>query len=225
MISRRPSLDSGVYSIAQVASYVGMSPATVRSWFLQRSDARGQGPVLSSDYGVVDGVFVVSFLDLIDTLIAAQFRSLGVSMKEVRVAHRVLAAELAQGHPFCHQDLYTDGERILRLTSDRLDDVRLSEVVTSQQLFVQIKQRLAHVSYSAISRLAESWNIADGVVIDPTVGMGRPAVQSTGTSTYVIANAYLANGQNPNLIADLYNLDPAQVMNAVRFESSLNRAA
>ena len=221
----KPQFGLGVYRIADVARYIGMHHHTVRTWFQERSDAKGLGPVLASDYGTISGTLVVSFLDLIDALIASQFRNLGVSMKEVRRAHKVLAVEIGVQHPFCHEDLYTDGQRILRITLDQSDDERLSEVVSNQLLFTQIKERLAKVGYSKSTKLAEYWDIAKGVVINPAVAMGHPVVTSTGTCTYVVANSYLANHQNAGIVADLFDLNELQVMDAVRFESSLKSAA
>ena len=59
------------------------------------------------------------------------------------------------------------------------------------------------------------------VVVDPAICLGKPIVEQTGIPTFVLASAYRANGQNADLVADWYNVNPDHVLAAVRFESSM----
>jgi uncharacterized protein (DUF433 family) len=70
-----------------------------------------------------------------------------------------------------------------------------------------------------MSKLARRWNIADGVVIDPLINMGKPTICRTGIATRIIANQYYANKENTELVSDLYGVGITDVMNAVRFEN------
>lgn len=212
-------LGQGLYILAEVSRLTGMHHSRVRSWFKQRADGSGYGPVFASDYDPAGGDYAVSFLDLIDVLIVGQFRDRHrVPMRIVRRAHTLLGEQLGTKHPFCHSDLYTDGERIFNCTASRLNEEILSDVISRQQFFIQIREKLAHIDYSEINKLACRWRIAEGVVIDPLVCMGKPTVEKTGVATHVIANQFYANRRDAALVADLYGIGERDVANAVEFE-------
>ncbi len=211
-------LDNGVYTLAEVSQLTHVHPARVRSWFIQRADGAGHGQVFEADYQPVGRDRAVSFHDLIDVLVAAQFRDRhNVPMRVVRRAHGILQEELGTKHPFCHSDLYTDGRRIFQNVA-RLGEDRLSDVISRQQFFLHIREKLDHIDYSQATRLACRWKIARGVVLDPSVNMGRPSIADTGIATFVIASQYYANAENASLVADLYGISETDVLNAVRFE-------
>ena len=212
-------IGQGVYTVAEVSRLTEMNQSRVRSWFKHRSDNTGHGPIFESDYQPVDGDYAVSFLDLIDVLVAGQFRDQhNVPMRIVRRAHSLLQEELKTEHPFCHSDLYTDGKRIFQYAATNLGAGRLSDVISHQQFFLHIKEKLSHIEYSEITRLADKWRIANGIVINPAISMGKPTIEKTGVTTFVIANQYCANMNNSALVADLFEINESDVINAVEFE-------
>lgn len=213
-------LGEGVYHLAEAARYTQLHPARVRSWFVPRSDGTRKHPVFHSDYAKVGTDRAISFLDLIDVLVAGQLRELGVSMPTVRKAYNVLKTQLKTTHPFCHQDLRTDGKRVFLVTATELDDVTLREVVSTQQYFRNVLPHLQRLSYSEADKLAQHWDIEPGVMIDPAISFGKPVVAATGTTTFVIANCVKANGGDVELVADLFDLSPTDVRNAVEFENN-----
>ena len=135
----------------------------------------------------------------------------------------LLQERLGTKHPFCHNDLYTDGKSIFILAANQLNEKILSEVVSRQQFFPHIREKLHHVDYNEMTRLAQRWRITEGVVVDPAVCMGKPTVAKTGIATYVVANQYYANHKNAGLIADLYGIGEQDVANAVAFEKWYRR--
>jgi len=141
-----------------------------------------------------------------------------VPMRIVRRAHSLLQTELETEHPFCHSDLYTDGKRIFQYAATNLGIERLSDVISHQQFFLHIKERLSHIEYSEITKLALRWKIAKGIVVDPLISMGKPTVENTGVTTFVITNQYYANKKNSALVADLYEVSENNVFNAIKFE-------
>lgn len=212
-------LGDGAYILAEVARLTEIHPARVRSWFKHRPDGAGSGPIFDSDYAPVEGDYAVSFRDLIDVLVAGQFRDrYRVPMRTVRRAYTLLKEELNTEHPFCHCDLYTDGKSIFQYAADRVGDERLTEVVSHQQFFLHIKEKLDHIEYCEITKLARRWKIAEGVVLDPKVGMGKPTIVNTGLTTFVVANQYYANSKDSALVADLYGVSERDVASAVDFE-------
>ncbi len=222
-LQHKPSLGDGVYTLPEVARYTELHPSRVRAWFKGHYDGLGKGPVFKSDYRPIDSTQAVSFLDLIDVLVAAQFRGFRVSMQRVRAAYTILQKRLETRHPFCHRDLYTDGKQIFIFAANQLGDATLTEIVTNQQFFLHVREHLMRVEYDEADRMARRWRIADGVVIDPAVSFGKPVVAPTGITTFVLANAFQANRQDAELVADLFNVGESDVRNAVEFERCYNR--
>ncbi len=218
MPAKSPTLGAGIYRMADVARYTRIHHSTVRSWFLTRN-------LLHAEYVRVNGEMSVSFHDLIDAMVASCFRSHGVTMKVVRRAYKKLESTLQTRHPFCHQGLYTDGKAIIVDVAKTIRETVLQDAISNQHLFDNIKCHLHDVSYSSRTKLAERWNISPGVVIDPAIAVGLPVVDGTGVTTYVVRNAYHANGQDRAFVAHLYGLTAKQVDNAVRFEDGLKAAA
>jgi uncharacterized protein (DUF433 family) len=221
-------LGLGVYKLAEVSRLTGMYPTRVSYWFKHRPENIVRGPIFQSDYQPIKDDYAVSFLDLIDVLVASQFRDQHkVPMRIVRSAYNVLQKELKVKHPFCHSDLYTDGKRIFSLAASKITEGEelLSDVISHQQLFLQIKEKLSHIDYGKISKIAERWRIAQGVIIDPLINRGKPTIEDTGVMTYIVANQYYANMKNAALVADLYNVNETDIINAVKFEEWYKRHA
>jgi uncharacterized protein (DUF433 family) len=217
-------LGQGIYTVAEVSRLTDLHPNRVRSWFKKRSDGSGAGPIFDSDYQPIDGDYAVSFYDLIDVLVAGAFRDqFHVPMQVIRRAHALLQKRLDTKHPFCHNDLYTDGRAIFLCAAHELKEDVLSEVVSRQQFFLHVRERLDHIDYHEITKLARRWKIAKGVVVDPLVALGKPTVENSGVTTYVIANQYEANARDGVLVADLYGVSQNDVANAVTFEKWYRR--
>ena len=210
-------LGRGMYRFSEVARYACLNQRRVRSWFVQRTDQR-LVPVFSSDFERMDGEYLVSFLDMIDAWIAGKLRTAGVSMRTVRAAHSSLKHDLGTIHPFAHSSIYTDGKRIFADAAQYVNDPTLTEVVSRQTFLPKVRESLELIDYSLESSLAERWNIAVGVTIDPAVCFGQPVVKGTGVSTYVLHQAYLANRRDSELVAELFGIAQKEVGDAVDFE-------
>jgi len=210
-------LGEGVYTLTEVARLIAAPPATVRAWFKGRPD-RQAAPLFRGEYEPRHGDYAVSFLDLIDTLVASRFRAEGVAMPVVRRSFERMKQDLGTPHPFSHELLYTDGQRVIRHATDEPTDPVMLDVISNQQHFEQMVSPLSDVNYSAKTRLAEQWRIGDGVLVNPNISFGKPVLEGTGACTYVIYHQFLANDSNASLVADLFELSESQVLQAVRFE-------
>ena len=216
-------LGQGVYSIPEAAGYTGLKAQRVHSWFKQQRQGRGRR-LFKSDYDVIGRNRAVSFYDLIDVLIAGQFRKEGVSMRVVRSAYERLQQELGTEHPFCHCDLRTDGRDIFRRTVNEVGDERFAEVISGQNFFARIiHEYLRNIEYDKETKLALRWGIATGIVIDPNVSFGKPVVKNRGTTTYVLSKCFHANDSDEEFVADLFDVTPSDVRNAVNFETEFSR--
>jgi uncharacterized protein (DUF433 family) len=215
-------LGNGVYGYREAARLTGLKPERVREWFRTRSTSVKRPPVFSSDYKAIDGGRAISFLDLIDVFIAGQLREHGVSLQTLRGVYVRLQAELNAKHPFCRSELLSDGKIVFTRGMDDKGQEELKEVLTLQKVFPQIiLPFLKRIDYGEVTELAERWHIARLVVIDPRICFGKPIVEAYSIPTTVLADAYQANGQDAERVADWFNVNAEHVLAAVEFESNM----
>lgn len=209
-------IGQGVYTLSEVARFTKLHPTTVRSWFKGRSDGKGRGRLFGSDYDPVEGDYAVSFLNLIEVYVGAFFHEEGVKTQVIRRVHDVLQGRMKTRYPFAHARLSTDGHRIFH-ESD------LSEVISMQMFLPIIESKLTRISYDVSTRLADTLHIANGVVLNPGIGFGKPVIKDAGVSTLIVAKQYRANGGNARLVAKLFNITEEGVMDAYRFKHGETR--
>ncbi len=215
-------LGHGVYTIPEAARLTGLRIGRVREWFRGRSaPSDRRKPIFHGDYEVIGGDTAISFHDLIDVFVVGQLRNHGVSLQIVHKVFGRLQKDLDSSHPFCHQQLLTDGKTVLTHGLDAEGQEEIIEVLSGQRVFADlIRPFLQKIDYDAQS-LARRWRIANNVVLDPTIQFGRPVVAGVSIATAVLAAAYQANDHDADLVADWYNVDPENVRAAVSFESKL----
>ncbi|MGE3180134.1 MAG: hypothetical protein AB7N71_00760, partial [Phycisphaerae bacterium] len=207
-------LGQGVYSIGEAAKLTEIAPGSARRWFFGRPDS-ASGSVLSPDYPRVGKEVAISFLDLIDLLVVGRFRDLEIPLQTIRRVYERLQDRLCEDHPFCHHKLFTDGKIIFIEASNSIGDVRLEEAMSGQQAFPKVlKEYLREIDYDPSTQLASRWRISSGVVLDPLRNFGKPTVEAAGISTFVLANAIVANNRNAEMVADLYGVTPGNVISA-----------
>jgi uncharacterized protein (DUF433 family) len=210
---------TGSYGIPEGARLARVQIRTASRW-ISGSGAEGRGRLLKPDLPPVGSRHALSFLDLIDLLVVGRFREVGVSLQTVRRVHARLSQSLGTSHPFGHRRLLTDGQTIFMETLDHVGDKHLEEVLSGQKAMPEVlKPYLRQIEYAEESQTAIRWNIASGVVVDPNRSFGKPIVASEGTATFVLAQAFWANGKDEDLVADLFDVSPEAVRQAIAFES------
>jgi uncharacterized protein (DUF433 family) len=218
-------IGQGVYTLSEVSQFTRVPCSTVRSWFRSVSRDQNRGPIFRSDYEAVGDDFAVSFLNLIEVRIASFFRDEGVKPGIIRRTHEILQAELHTPHPFAHEDLRTDGARLIRAKAGKKLTVKWVDAISKQLLFPQFRDGLKGIGYNQATKLADEWGIEKGVVIKPSVGFGKPVVVNTGISTNILANQYIANQKDAALVARLFKVTVESVLSAFKFESDYGRMA
>lgn len=217
-------LDKGVYGFPEAARLAQIPLSNVARWFKGRSDHPRPGPVLVSDVRPVGRDHALSFLDLIDLRVVGRFRARGISMHTIRRVYDVLDEQLQSGHPFAHAKLTVFGKTVMQQVADEKGGECLREVLTGQEAMPRVLEKfLSDVSYAEDTLLAERWDVHRGVVIDPLRNLGKPVSTEGGAGTFVLARSYFANGENEDLVADLFHISPRAVLDAVDFEESIRR--
>src|SRR5687768_457655 len=121
-------LGEGVYMLNEVARYTGVPASTLRTWFMPRSDGRGNGPIFRSDWERVGDDFAVSFVNLIEAYVASFFRDKGIKPHHIRRVHEILKDEWGIPHPFASEDLRADEDNKILILS-RAGDKGLVDVI------------------------------------------------------------------------------------------------
>ena len=215
-------LGHGVYSLPEAARLTRLKPQRVREWFQGPASGPARRPVFLSDYPPVDGDRAISFHDLIELFVAGQLRDHGVSLQTLRKVHKTLQDDLQTRHPFCRREVLTRGGQLFTLGLDEQGEEDMIEILTRQRVFPDILLPfLRRIDYDQATELARRWCIADLVVIDPTICLGKPIIEGIGIATAVLAASYDANDQNAELVADWFRVHPKHVIAAVDFERSL----
>ncbi len=235
-----PYAEIGAYGVSEAARFARVNTQTARRWI------RGYGPdkyapVLEPDLPPVGNRYALSFLDLVDLLVVGRFREQGHSLQSIRRSYAWLSKKLGTRHPFAHNRLLTDGsdiflemfaevwseESLTGGSDDHSEEHQLIEVGSGQQAIPELlRPYLRQIDYAQDTLEAKRWRIAEGVVLDPAQSFGKPTLAHVGTTTFVLASAYWANGENATLVAELFDVSSDAVHHAVAFEMEFsNRAA
>lgn len=220
-------LGIGAYGVPEAASFARVHARTATRW-ITGSGANHTGRLFKTDLPSIGRRHALSFLDLVDLLVVGRFREEGVSFQTVRRVYSRLRESLGTPHPFGHRRLFTDGRTIFMETLNHVGDEHLEEVLSGQHAMPDIlKPYLKQIEYAPDTQTAVRWNIADGIVIDPERSFGKPIVATEGTATFVLARAFWANNRDADLVADLFDVAPRAVHQAVAFEQEFatSRAA
>jgi uncharacterized protein (DUF433 family) len=118
--------------------------------------------------------------------------------------------------------LLTRGGEVFTLGLDEKGEEEMIEVLSRQRAFPDILLPfLQQIDYNEATKMARRWRIADLVVIDPTIGLGKPIIDGIGIATAILAASYEANDRNAELVADWFRVHPKHAIAAVDFERGL----
>ncbi len=233
--NRNSPLGVGIYSRADVARLLKMTPSRVTRWVRGYSywlstapaERHAQPPVVRSKLPEVDGALVLSFLDLMELrVIRVLVDDVGLSLQQIRAAAQLASKLFDTRHPFATRRVVHDTARLFgRLSEDAVIELssRRQQQLISAHVF---EPYLKEVDFNPSSSLAERWwplgkDVA--VVLDPRIAFGAPVVSGTATRTDVIAT--LAESISHDEVARAYFLELSSVRAAIRFENELRAAA
>ncbi|MGN6126896.1 MAG: DUF433 domain-containing protein [Humibacter sp.] len=221
-------LDRPIYAYSDVDRLVGLRSGTARRW-LEGYERAGRfyDPVLREQ---PTGYDIVTWGEMVEARLLAEFRSRQVPVQRLRPAVERLRKEfgrypLAQARPF----IDVEGRELVRVVQEELGidrPLRLVVVRNGQVMLAQATERFrqaVHYEGGVVTRLSPDVRTPE-VVMDPARAFGQPAVRNVRSDA--LAEDFRA-GSSREALADLYDLTPSQVDEAIRFEliASRERAA
>lgn len=215
-------LERRIYAMSDVDLYLGLPAGTARRWIdgYQRG-RQAYPPVIRSERS---GVESVTWGEFVETSLLAEYRSRGVSLQRLRPAVQQLRTEFATPYPLASAAPYLDvaGRELVRQVQDEtgVDRALHLVVVRSGQLVLAgpaqaFADRAEFTGRDrTVTGLRTETDTPD-VRIDPLRQTGQPVVRSVPTA--VLAEGFRAGSGVPEL-AELYDLESDQVIQAIRFE-------
>lgn len=223
-----------VYGMGQVDRILSLSAGTARRWVdgYQRG-GKGYPPLIRESSTDDD---IVTWGEFVETRLIAEFREAGVPLIRLRPAIARLRQELQTPYPLASARTWLDshGKELVRRVQDDVKlDGPLSLVVVRSgqgvldwsegaQGFMDSIEWQSDVPNPQVVRLRPCRHIPE-VVLDPLVGSGEPTLRGRGIRTEIIAELFKA-GETTDGIAQLYELDRAEVDAAVRYELVISGA-
>lgn len=201
-----------LYTVAEAAHLAHVSPTTVRNWLYGTENSEALFPPSRTP--------MVSFLQLIEIVVAANFRkSERVSLDRIRKAHINACEELNLQYPFAYEQLEVVGGHIVRILHTQSTAASYQAMDEPSQwtlpgLVAGVKRQIKYEH-----ELAAQWypaGIEVPIVIDPRITSGLPTISGRGVTVHIIRKRFLA-GQDIEFIARDFDVDKDVVEDAVRY--------
>ncbi len=217
------------YSIGQAAPLARTTPATVRRWLVgDDAPVHQMAPVFGERSATDrDGPLEVSFLELVEIVVASRLRHGSgsrrpVKLEYVRAAHQFAREQFGLPYPFASLKLREFGGHVLHEF-----DVRHPG---SAALALDLHGHW--VLPGAVQATVEQFDFLDDFVvrwfpfgrnahiaIDPRIGGGRPTVAGTGVTIETLRSRWEA-GETMSELADDLELDVAEIETALRYTAA-----
>ena len=226
------------YTVSTAAYLLNLPQTTLQKWVSGRpsratsTDAPAVSPLIVRP----DNSGALSFLNLLEChTLSSLRRRHNISVLSIRRALNTLGEIYPDSpHPLLNQDFQTDGVSLFIERLDNLVNISLGGQTAMRELMVAHLQRIEHDSHGLPVKLfpfirndasAEALKSEPrSIQIDARISFGRPVLTGTGITTLGIAERFKA-GEALEEIADDYGRDLSEIMQAVRYEIRLLKAA
>ncbi|MCD2187824.1 DUF433 domain-containing protein [Actinomycetospora soli] len=215
-------LERPIYGMSQAARLLGLRTDGLRRWIDGYEHAgRVYPPVIREGRTRSD---MVTWGEFVEAGYLREYRAKKVSLQYLRPVIGILRRELGVRYPLATLQPYTSGKQLALEVQKTVGlDPALSIVVLGRngelQLTDEAEAFLEKVEFAEgdVARRLFPLGRRVPVVLDPDVGFGEPTVLR-GVRTEVLAELIEA-GEDPERIAEVYDLTTAEVDAAVSFEA------
>ena len=222
-----------MYTISEAAHLAHVAPVTVRRWLHGYAPDRRHPEWRSPPvFGPKDSATsLVSFLQLIEIVVAADFRKVShLKLDVIRDAYANLRADSEIEYPFAHEELESLGDHIVRF----LEGQASAQAVDAPAQFSlpgMIKERTREVTERRVKELDFEQQLASRwypvgkeipIVVDPLYSGGLPTVPGRGVTVGAIYRRWRStDDDNIGVIADDLSLDPGLVERVLKYGDKL----
>ena len=223
-----------LFTPADAERIVGAPASTTRRWlegytFARKGERRTKGPRLGPSAIRIDGVLLMSFLDLVEVHLARIMRRQGVSWSNIDRAAAFFREFWHNPHPFALQRFRSDSRSVFVELGRGIGDNSLLQLGANQFVFdALIEQSLFDVldfrEDGVPWRLWPHGRDAQ-VVVDPARSFGQPILDAQGVPVRIITAAYAANDNSVDHVARWFDLPVQAVEAAIRYEVAARLAA
>lgn len=220
-------MESGIYSVPEVAALIEASVGNVRTWIDGR--ANRQTAVIDNELGRVGGKTAISFTNLMELRFVVRFAMAGIRLREIRAIMDEVKHTLNHPHPFATRLIFrTDGKKILAETVRRNGHDLLDLKSRNFEFWDVVAKSLKEDILFDPQGEAKAWfprkAVAPHVVVNPVYSFGRPVLRDSHIPTETLAKAVDVEG-SARTVAMLYDVPEGQVREAVKFQKTLRKAA
>jgi uncharacterized protein (DUF433 family) len=220
--------DLPAYGITEVAHYLGMPVATLRSWVRGRDYPTDHGkrrwlPLIEPPKSATGSL---SFVNLVEAHVLSAIRQThGITIPKVRASLQYVRKVFGSEHPLADAKFKTDGIDLFVERFDQLISASESGQIAFRDLFSAHLKRVDHDAAGLAVRFypfTRAFHLNDPkiIVIDPFVAFGRATISGTGVVTSIVAERYKA-GEAIDDLAEDYGCKRDQIEEAVRCELAL----
>ncbi|MBI4504259.1 MAG: DUF433 domain-containing protein [Chloroflexi bacterium] len=209
-----------IYRVRDAARLAGVSTETVRRWLQgYQSGERQMPPVFGKP---VEDIPRVSFLQLVEVVVASRFRKRRIRLESIRQAHRYARAKMRVDYPFASLNLESVGGHIFHVyDEEHRTSFAVLDTPGMYTLPGIVTDTLQSVDYEG--DLAARWYPLGRdvpVVIDPYLSAGEPVIPGRRVRVEVIIKRFRA-GQSIRFIARDLKLGTEQVEAVIRHSDQL----
>lgn len=209
-------LELPLYGLSEAALYLRVPIKTLEYW------AFGRKPISPVIRAASKQPRALSFMNLLEAHMLASMRSLyDLRLPKIRRAVIHLNKVSGYDHPLIEEPLYTNRVDVLIKRIDKLvnlsrdGQLAIPEIVEAHLERVEYDEGALRFFPFVRERSAAEPKL---IVIDPSLGFGKPVIAGTGISTTVIASRFNARESVPDLAKE-YGLEPQQIEEAIRWET------
>lgn len=214
-------IGKGIYTYPDIMRIIGISRARIKGLVDGRATHQtSRRPVIQKRSFIFDNREYFSFLDLIEIKFIKHFLDQGISRATIIKAYNKAREELNKEHPFATKfvannthNIFMDNEKTLVSSLD--NQVWMRELSKPDLLEgIDFEHDLAARWYPYKDELPE-------IVLDPEYSYGMPILKSCNIKTSSIYDAYKAENQNADIVADWFDIPVDLVRQAVTYEQRL----
>ena len=211
-----------LYTVQQAAHLTGLPLKTAARWTAAETGLLVRQP----------GKGGLSFLNLVELHVLAALRHYHrVPLEKVRRAVQYVRQELHLDYPLAEQQFVTDGvDLFIQQLGVFINASRQGQVAMRELLAAYLKRierdaegfplRLYPLYRPDVETAAEVAAAPALIVVDPTVGFGRPMLADSGLAVAVVISRYRAGDSIHDLVDD-YQVPASTIEEALRYELGL----